>query len=324
MREARYSSTNYGALSLLANVYDLSFSFQNRAANTVLFPGVILNFVLVDWDYNGQENSPYEALKNASYNYTTVFGDSNPHDGDKIAHLLGLGGYFIISQVKYILGQTSQDFEIQVSCKFNGMDGSKGVRDGAEDRTGAADGDQSSEKNEEIVKPSQEATKEPDDASTKPTEADETDDGEKDSPDESFPTNGTVNREIAKGVTLQMTTQNGPRDEEKEYGKLLFDVDIVGFTNDFTVLEGYAKLTQTRDVEFDEAKQREKMGVTIKQLMEARASLNRLADAAEVSHQSFVTKGFIKYDAGSGEEHDDFFMYYNANSKVLTVRYYNE
>ena len=124
LREARYSSTNYGPLSLLSNVYDLSFSFVSKGANTILYPGVIINFILLDWgkrDFVSQ--TPYEVLDNTSGDYTAAFGESNPHDYTTRAHLLGMGGYFIISSVQYILGQTTQDFEIKISAKFNGMDG---------------------------------------------------------------------------------------------------------------------------------------------------------------------------------------------------------
>lgn len=49
LREARYFNSSYGNLSLLSNVYDLNFSFVRRKANTFLYPGIIINFVLMDW-----------------------------------------------------------------------------------------------------------------------------------------------------------------------------------------------------------------------------------------------------------------------------------
>ena len=140
LREARYSNTDYGSLSLLSNVYDLSFSFISKGANTVLYPGVILNFILLDWgDQSFTNISPYAKLETSNFNYTTAFGESNPHDVKTKAHLLGMGGYFIISSVQYILGQTSADFEIKISAKFNGMDGQNTKRSDHDTRELSAD-----------------------------------------------------------------------------------------------------------------------------------------------------------------------------------------
>jgi hypothetical protein len=123
LREARYSNSSYGNLSLLSNVYDLNFSFIRRKANTFLYPGIILNFVLLDWTTSGT-TSPYVKLSNSNGDYT-VFDQSNPHDSNTLAHILGFGGYYIVKSVTYKLSQTSDVWEINVTTKFNGSDAVK-------------------------------------------------------------------------------------------------------------------------------------------------------------------------------------------------------
>ncbi len=135
LREARYFNSNYGNLSLLSNVYDLNFSFIKRKANTFFYPGIIINFVLLDWDSTGEE-SPYVTLINnssASGNEPTsddyaVFGQANPHSEKTLAHILGFGGYYIIKSVVYKLGQTEADWEINITTKFLGTDAAKNDR----------------------------------------------------------------------------------------------------------------------------------------------------------------------------------------------------
>jgi hypothetical protein len=132
LREARYSNSNYGNLSLLSNVYDLNFSFIRRKANTFLYPGTILNFVLLDWSTSGAI-SPYVKLSNSNGDYT-IFDQSNPHDSNTLAHILGFGGYYIIKSVSYKLTQTSDVWEINVVTKFMGTDAIKNdIRDNVEE-----------------------------------------------------------------------------------------------------------------------------------------------------------------------------------------------
>lgn len=156
LRESRYYNTNYGNLSLLANVYDLSFSFKRQMANTYLYPGNIINFVLLDWKFdnlvNSQETSgltpeqaiqadkksggatnPFVALeqKKTSLSTTTttaiddeytIFGDNNPHSPNAMAHILGLGGYFVILSVTYSLSPVVDAWDIKISAKYLGSD----------------------------------------------------------------------------------------------------------------------------------------------------------------------------------------------------------
>ena len=136
LREARYFNSSYGNLSLLSNVYDISFSFIRRKANTFLYPGIIINFGLIDWEGSGTV-SPYQLVANNSAargnapdadDYTAL-GANNPHSPKTLAHILGFGGYYIIKSVTYKLGQTEDNFEISVNGTFMGTDAiKKGTR----------------------------------------------------------------------------------------------------------------------------------------------------------------------------------------------------
>ena len=94
LRESRYFSAINGSLSLMSNVYDLSFSFVKRAGNTLFFPGQIFDFRLLD------------------------FGLGSPHDPGSHAFHLGFGGYHIVKSVTYNLTQLSTDYVISVESKF--------------------------------------------------------------------------------------------------------------------------------------------------------------------------------------------------------------
>ena len=142
LREARYFNSSYGNLSLLSNVYDLSFSFVRRMGNTFLYPGIIINFALLDWTSKGSE-SPYVKIASNSSKQNnkpsaddyTVLGQSNPHSPKTLAHILGFGGYYIIKSVTYKLGQTEDNFEIAVTTKFMGTDAIKSGTRGGEEET---------------------------------------------------------------------------------------------------------------------------------------------------------------------------------------------
>jgi hypothetical protein len=138
LREARYFNTNYGGLSLLANVYDLSFSFKRRKANTLFYPGCIINFVLVDWGKRWVEEPPWTGKGGGTIHHLGVspnppitgfqegrLGESDPHNEGTISNIMGMGGYFIIKSVEYNLGQTPGEFEINITTKFLGTDSAK-------------------------------------------------------------------------------------------------------------------------------------------------------------------------------------------------------
>ena len=95
LRESRYFSSMNGSLSLLSNVYDLSFRFSKRAGNTVFFPGQLIDFRLLD------------------------YGLGSPHEPGSKAFHLGLGGYHIVKSVSYDLNPGIEgDFAINVEAKF--------------------------------------------------------------------------------------------------------------------------------------------------------------------------------------------------------------
>jgi len=134
LREARYFNSNYGNLSLLSNVYDLSFSFNRRKANTFFYPGCIINFVLLDWDTDLETKSPYQLLSDSSGSYEK-FNQNNPHSNKTLAHILGLGGYYMIKSVSYKMEQLDTDWTISISTKFLGTDGKNElIRDNSDEK----------------------------------------------------------------------------------------------------------------------------------------------------------------------------------------------
>lgn len=118
LREARYFNNSFGSLSLLSNVYDLSFTLYRRKANTFLYPGSVINFYLLDFgDVKVDVNTPPWTI--------TDYDDSDPHREMTTANILGFGGYFIIKSVEYNLGEVSSEFEIKISSKYLGSDAQK-------------------------------------------------------------------------------------------------------------------------------------------------------------------------------------------------------
>lgn len=127
LREARYFNNSFGSLALLSNVYDLSFKFYRRKANTFLFPGSIINFYLLDFGNIDTDTTPPWALSN--------YGDSDPHTKLTTANVLGFGGYFIVKSVEYNLGESDNEFEISVTSKYLGSDAQRPLnREGLEDK----------------------------------------------------------------------------------------------------------------------------------------------------------------------------------------------
>ena len=128
LREARYFNNSFGSLSLLSNVYDLTFVFYRRKANTYLYPGSVVNFYLLD--FGDVETGPTTPPWGDGFDLK----DSDPHKHLTTANILGFGGYFIVKSVEYKLGETDGEFEIHVSTKYLGNDAQKdatryGVKD---------------------------------------------------------------------------------------------------------------------------------------------------------------------------------------------------
>lgn len=120
LKESRFFNNNFGNLSLLSNVYDLSFSFLRRKGNTLFFPGNIINFYLVDWGqiWDKSTGHPHYAAAGS-------LGDSDPHVNNTMSNILGMGGYFTIKSVEYSLGETSGEFEIKINTVFSGTDAAR-------------------------------------------------------------------------------------------------------------------------------------------------------------------------------------------------------
>ena len=121
LREARYNNSDYGGLALLSNVYDLSFSFSKRKANTLFYPGSVFNFVLLDWGKRWDKTDTPYSDKSKSIGY----GESDPHINGTMANIMGLGGYFIITSVEYDIGELTDEFEIKISAKYLGSDANR-------------------------------------------------------------------------------------------------------------------------------------------------------------------------------------------------------
>jgi len=135
LREARYFNNNFGDLSLLSNVYNLSFSFKNMYANKDFYPGTIFEFVLLDWGPQwggGSGGAPIDSvpiIDGVAGDYR-VFGEANPHKIGTISNITGFGGYYIATKVEYVLGETNRDYEIKIEAKFIGANESLLMRRG--------------------------------------------------------------------------------------------------------------------------------------------------------------------------------------------------
>ena len=119
LREARFINSTAGNLSLLSNVYNLSFSFSGEKANTIFYPGNIINFVLLDFTmtkWQQETSAPWEVSEYDD------FGESNPHKENTLSNTLGMGGYFCINRVSYELGLNDNDFKITLHSFFVGTD----------------------------------------------------------------------------------------------------------------------------------------------------------------------------------------------------------
>jgi hypothetical protein len=127
LREARYAGTNLGNLSLLSNVYDLSFSIEGTKANTLYYPGNVLNIIITDWAETteieiSRANDSTPSTVTGRTNGSLYLGDSDPHTDGTRANIIGIGGYYVILETKYTRGHTSQDFKIDIKTKFLGTD----------------------------------------------------------------------------------------------------------------------------------------------------------------------------------------------------------
>ena len=120
LREARYFNNSFGSLALMNNVYDLSFTIAENNPSTYLYPGMIINFILTDFSAKVLTEDSKELIDNSNYKDT----DNDPHKKGTSAHVLGIGGYFIITRVDYEIqtskqkGQYSNLFTFNCEAKF--------------------------------------------------------------------------------------------------------------------------------------------------------------------------------------------------------------
>lgn len=131
LREARFFNNTFGNVAIMNNVYDLSFAIQDNNANTYLYPGMIINFVLTDFEMGYSRDESTGRLIAAKVDQTTYINSENdPHKSTSLAHTLGYGGYFLIKSVNYDLLKGSSGGKWQITCeaKFIGTDGDQRVK----------------------------------------------------------------------------------------------------------------------------------------------------------------------------------------------------
>jgi len=139
LREARYFNNNFGSLALMNNVYNLSFQIEDSAANNYLYPGMLINVIIADFSSGGDNGDALDYEDGLGFQppgFPIVPGDflngyratdSDPHfrkdNGETTpAHIMGMGGYFIIKSVSYSLGNSDRKFSIDVDCMFLGTE----------------------------------------------------------------------------------------------------------------------------------------------------------------------------------------------------------
>ena len=146
LREARYFNNSFGSLALMNNVYDLNFKITDSAANSYLYPGMLINVIVTDFEKMGDIDYREPSTVSAEFvgpllsSVVDDFGirytdtDCDPHfrnpvsDETTTAHILGIGGYFIIKSVTYNLGNSDRKYSIDVSCKFLGTEADRTVK----------------------------------------------------------------------------------------------------------------------------------------------------------------------------------------------------
>lgn len=133
LKEARFFSNQLGNLSLLSNIYDVSFDIKSKKVNTFFYPGNIINFILTDFDGGG------DAALSSWTTIETDIDESDPHKKGTLANTLGMGGYHVIKSVSYkIDNKENLNTTISIATKFMGTD-AIGDKDPDSDKTPFAD-----------------------------------------------------------------------------------------------------------------------------------------------------------------------------------------
>ena len=113
LRESRMFASDFGNLSLISNVYDLSFKFEGEQANTNFFPGMVFNFILTD--FAGKTGTDFKAGDETNT-------EADPHTAKTLSHTMGFGGYYIVTKVKYNRKSEPKSWSIEIEAKYKGTD----------------------------------------------------------------------------------------------------------------------------------------------------------------------------------------------------------
>ena len=113
LRESRMFASDFGNLSLISNVYDLSFKFEGEQANTNFFPGMVFNFILTD--FAGKTGTDFKAGDETNT-------EADPHTAKTLSHTMGFGGYYVVTKVKYNRKSEAKSWSIDIEAKYKGTD----------------------------------------------------------------------------------------------------------------------------------------------------------------------------------------------------------
>ena len=113
LRESRMFASDFGNLSLISNVYDLSFKFEGEQANTNFFPGMVFNFILTD--FAGKTGTDFKAGDETNT-------EADPHTAKTLSHTMGFGGYYVVTKVKYNRKSEAKAWSIDIEAKYKGTD----------------------------------------------------------------------------------------------------------------------------------------------------------------------------------------------------------
>jgi hypothetical protein len=117
LKEARFFSSQLGNLSLMSNIYDVSFEIAEKKINTMFYPGNIINLIITDFE--GGSDTKFSGFDDI----IGQLNESDPHKKGTLANTLGIGGYHIIKSVTYALNNLpSKNIKVSIATKFTGTD----------------------------------------------------------------------------------------------------------------------------------------------------------------------------------------------------------
>jgi hypothetical protein len=117
LKEARFFSSQLGNLSLMSNIYDVSFEIAEKKINTMFYPGNIINLIITDFE--GGSDTKFSGFDDI----IGQLNESDPHKKGTLANTLGIGGYHIIKSVTYALNNLpAKNIKVSIATKFTGTD----------------------------------------------------------------------------------------------------------------------------------------------------------------------------------------------------------